>query len=174
MELRELAFAGRTLRKNPIFALTAALTIALGVGASTAIFSVTNAVLLRPLPYKDPNRLVIAATDLRARNVRDWPFSNENFIDMRDGMKNAFQEVGGVLMDRMILSMDDGTLEQVRYAAVTTNFFHLVGARIALGRDFAEADGLLQPPPPPPGVQPRTAAPDLPIVTILSYLRICL
>ncbi|HZV89431.1 MAG TPA: ABC transporter permease [Candidatus Binatus sp.] len=169
MELRELAFAGRTLRKSPIFALTAALTIALGVGASTAIFSVTNAVLLRPLPYKDPSRLVIAATDLRARNVRDWPFSNENFIDMRDGMKNAFQEVSGVLTDRMILSMNDGTLEQVRYAAVTTNFFHMVGARIALGRDFAEADGLLQPPPPPPGVQPGTAAPDLPIVTILSY-----
>jgi len=169
MELRELALAGRTLRKSPIFALTASLTIALGVGASTAIFSVTNAVLLRPLPYKDPNRLVIAETDMRARNVRDFPFSNENFIDMRDGMKNAFQEVGGVLTDRMILSMDDGTLEQVRYAAVTTNFFHLVGARIALGRDFAEADGLLQPPPPPPELQPGTAAPDLPIVTILSY-----
>jgi len=169
MKLRELAFAGRTLRKSPIFAFTAALTIALVVGASTAIFSVTNAVLLRPLPYKDPNRLVIAATDLRARNVRDWPFSNENFIDMRHGMKNAFQEVGGVLTDRMILSLDDGTLEQVRYAAVTTNFFHLVGARITLGRDFAEADGLLEPPPPPPGVQPGTAAPDLPIVTILSY-----
>ncbi len=169
MELRELTFAGRTLRKSPIFTLTAVLTIALGVGASTAIFSVTNAVLLRPLPYKDPSRLVIAATDMRARNVRDFPFSNENFIDMREGMKNAFQEVGAVLTDQMILSMDDGTLEQVRYASVTTNFFHLVGARIALGRDFAEADGLLEPPPPPPGAQTGTAPPDLPIVTILSY-----
>ncbi|PYT62367.1 MAG: hypothetical protein DMG46_01100, partial [Acidobacteria bacterium] len=77
MPLRDLAFAGRTLRKSPIFALTAALTIALGVGASTAIFSVTNAVLLRALPYKDPDRLVIAASDLRKRNVRDFPFSNE-------------------------------------------------------------------------------------------------
>jgi putative ABC transport system permease protein len=169
MELRELAFAGRTLRKSPIFAFTAALTIALGVGASTAIFSVTNAVLLRPLPYKDPNRLVIAATDMRARNVRDFPFSNENFVDMRDGMKNAFQEVGGVLTNRMILSMDDGTLEQVQCATVTTNFFHVVGAKIALGRDFAEADGLLESPAPPPGVQQGTTAPDLPIVTILSY-----
>src|SRR5579863_3920323 len=146
MSLRDLAFAGRTLRKSPIFALTAALTIPLAVGASTAIFSVTHAVLLRPLPYKEPNPLVIAATDMRARNVRDFPFSNENFVDMRDGMKNAFQEVGGVLTDRMILSMDDGTLEQVRSATVTTNFFHVVGARIALGRDFAEADGLLEPP----------------------------
>src|SRR5213080_266280 len=87
MPLRDLAFAGRTLRKSPIFALTAALTIALGVGASTAIFSVTNAVLLRALPYKDPDRLVIAASDLRKRNVRDFPFSNEDFIDMREGTK---------------------------------------------------------------------------------------
>src|SRR5260370_16756336 len=91
MSLRELAFAGRTLRKSPIFALTALLSIALGVGASTAIFSVTNAVLLRPLPYKDPDRLVIVASDMRNRNVRDFPFSNEDFIDLREGTKDAFQ-----------------------------------------------------------------------------------
>ncbi len=79
MTLRDLAFAGRTLRKSPIFALTAALTIAFGIGTSTAIFSVANAVLLRPLPYKDPDRLVIASSDMRNRNVRDFPFSNEDF-----------------------------------------------------------------------------------------------
>ncbi|MDQ1407249.1 MAG: hypothetical protein QOG55_2878, partial [Acidobacteriaceae bacterium] len=55
MPLRDLTLAGRTLRKSLVFALTAALTIALGVGASTAIFSVANAVLLRPLPYKNPD-----------------------------------------------------------------------------------------------------------------------
>jgi len=54
MAFRDWAFAGRALRKSPIFTLTAAITIALGVGASTAIFSVADAVLLRPLPYKDP------------------------------------------------------------------------------------------------------------------------
>jgi len=84
VDFRDLAVAARVLRKSPVFALTAALTIALGVGASTAIFSVTNAVLLRPLPYRDPDRLVVACTDMRKRNVRDFPFSNANFIDLRE------------------------------------------------------------------------------------------
>ena len=54
MDFHDLKVAARVLYKSPVFAFTAALTIALGVGASTAIFSVTNAVLLRPLPYRDP------------------------------------------------------------------------------------------------------------------------
>jgi putative ABC transport system permease protein len=170
MALRELAFAGRTLRKSPIFALTAALTIALGVGASTAIFSVTNAVLLRPLPYKDPDRLVIAASDMRNRNVRDFPFSNEDFIDLREGTKDAFQDLAGVFTFRNILLKEDGTPEQVRSAVVTTNFFRLVGAKIVLGRDFTDADGMPQPPAPLAGAQPGApAAPPLPIMAILSY-----
>ena len=169
MTLRDLAFAGRTLRKSPIFALTAALTIALGIGASTAIFSVTNAVLLRPLPYKDSGRLVIAASDMRNRNVRDFPLSNESFIDLRDGTKDAFQDLAGVFTFRNVLPKEDGTPEQVRSAVVTTNFFSLVGAKIALGRDFSEADGMPQPAPPPPGAPPGTAAPQLPTMAILSY-----
>src|ERR1700732_5324547 len=136
MLFRDLAYAARTLRKSPVFAITAVLTIALGVGASTAIFSVTNAVLLRPLPYTDPGRLVIASSDLRNRNVRDFPFSNENFIDLRDGTKNAFQDLAGVFTDRDILTREDGTPEQVHFAVVTTNFFRLVGAKMAFGRDF--------------------------------------
>ena len=96
MFFRDLAFAGRTLRKSPVFALTAAITIALGVGASTAIFSVTNAVLLRPLPYKNPDQLVIIPTDMRNRGVKDFPFSNANFIDFREATKNEFQGLAGV------------------------------------------------------------------------------
>jgi predicted permease len=169
MALQDLAFAARTLRKSPIFALTAAITIALGIGASTAIFSVTNAVLLRPIPYKDPDRLVIAASDMRNRNVRDFPFSNEDFIDMRDGTKDAFQNMAGVFTLRNVLLKEDGTPEQVRSAIVTTNFFRLVGAKIVVGRDFTDFDGLPQPAPPPPGAAPGTAAPRLPVIAILSY-----
>src|SRR5216683_3087387 len=170
MALRDLAFSGRTLRKSPVFTLTAVLTIALGVGASTAIFSVTNAVLLRPLPYKNPGRLVIAASDLRNRNVRDFPFSNEDFIDLREGTKNAFQDLAGVFTFRNILLKEDGTPEQVRSAVVTTNFFPVVGAKIVLGRDFTDADGIPQPAPPPGVAQPGVpAAPPLPIMAVLSY-----
>src|SRR2546429_493048 len=169
ISLRELAFAGRTLRKSPIFALTAALTIALGVGTSTAIFSVTNAVLLRPLPYKDPDRLVIACSDLRNRNVRDFPFSNANFIDLREGTKNVFQDLAGVFTDRNVLQREDGTPEQIRLAVVTTNFFRLLGAKMAFGRDFTDADGIPQPPQPPAGEQPAAPPPRVLTFAILSY-----
>jgi len=98
MPSRDLVFAGRTLRKNPIFALTAILTIILGVGASTTIFSVTNAVLLRPLPLKDPHRLVIACSDMPKRNVRDFPFSNADFIDLREGdLRETLKQIEGPL-----------------------------------------------------------------------------
>lgn len=169
MPLRDLAFAARTLRKSPIFALTAALTIALGIGASTAIFSVTNAVLLRPLPYKDPDRLVIACSDLRNRNVRDFPLSNANFIDLREGTTNVFQDMAGVFTDRDILAGADATPEQVRLAVVTTNFFRLMGAKMAFGRDFSDADGIPQPAPPQGVFQPANPRPGLPTLAILSY-----
>jgi predicted permease len=170
MSLQDLKFAARALRKSPVFALTAALTIALGVGASTAIFSVTNAVLLKSLPYKDPGRLVVACSDFHVRHIRDFPLSNEDFIDLRDGTRNVFQGMAGVFTGRVVLPMADGTPEQVRYAVVTTNFFRLMGAKIVLGRDFTKEDGLPQPPPPKPGTtQPGTPPPQLPVIAILSY-----
>ncbi|HEY2545107.1 MAG TPA: ABC transporter permease [Candidatus Acidoferrum sp.] len=169
MPLRDLAFAGRTLRKSPIFALTAALTIALGVGASTAIFSVTNAVLLRPLPYKNPDELVIIPTDMRNRGVKDFPFSNANFIDFREGTKNEFQGLAGVFTFPATLTGDDGMPEQVHMGFVTTNYFQLVGARIVLGRDFSDDDGQPEPPPPPPGTQSTTPPQRLPLIAIISY-----
>ena len=169
MTLQNLLFAARSLRKSPVFALTAALTIALGIGASTAIFSVTNAVLLRPLPFKNPDRLVIASSDMLARHVRDFPFSNEDFIDLRDATKDAFQDMAGVFTFRNVLLKEDGTPEQIRSAVVTTNFFRLLGAKIVLGRDFSDADGLPQPAPPPPGAAPAAAPPRLPTIAVISY-----
>jgi putative ABC transport system permease protein len=152
--------------------LTAALTIALGVGASTAIFSVTNAVLLQPLPYKDPGRLVIVSSDMRKRNVRDFPLSNANYIDLREGSRNAFQDMAGVFTFPNVMPMADGTPEQVQVAVVTTNFFRLMGNGILRGRDFTDDDGIPQPQPPAAAgaAQPAApAAPRLPVMAILSY-----
>ena len=168
MPFRDFVHALRGLRKSPVFALTAIITMALGIGASATIFSVTHAVLLRPLPYKDPDRLVFAISDMRRRSVKDFPVSDAEFIDIRNGTTSAFQELGAVSTGRGTVPKQDGTLELTRFATVTPNFFRLMGARIAFGRDFNQADG--QAPPPPAAGAPGAAAPTGPaLATILSY-----
>jgi len=172
MLLKDLSFAFRTLRRSPVFTLAAALTVALGIGASTAIFSVANAVLLRPLPYKDPERLVVMYMDLRARSSLGMPLSNENYVDIRDGSRGSFEEMAAFRTARQVLPGADGAPEQVRVGIVTINFFRLMGATVALGRDFQDADGLPQPQPPlpQPGAAPvQQAPPPLPVVAVLSH-----
>jgi predicted permease len=168
MRVKNLAIAMRTLLRQPAFTAIAVLTIALGVGASTAIFSVTNAVLLQPLPYRDAGRLVVAGMDLRQRNVRGLPFSNADYIDLRDGTKTVFSDMAGVFTGRNVTPQEDGRPEQIRYAVVTTNFFQLMGAKILYGRDFTADDGVPQAAP-VPGAQNATPPPAPPNYAILSY-----
>ena len=167
MLLRDLAYAWRTMRRSPAFAVTAVVTIGLGIGACTAIFSVTNAVLLRPLPYNNPDRLILACGDLRARGVKDWPFSNADFLDLRNGAKAMFEDFAAVSTGKILWSMEDGTPEQIRIASVTPNFFRLMGARIALGRNFSDSDG--EPPVAETGATANTPVQRLPDIVILSY-----
>src|ERR1041385_6566569 len=101
--LSDILYAFRTLRKSPIFTITVVVTIALAIGASTAIFSVTNGVLLRKLPYKDPERLVIVASDMQKRNVKDFPLSNVDFLDLRNGAKNNYEDFASVNTFRFTL-----------------------------------------------------------------------
>jgi predicted permease len=172
MLFKDLSLAIRTLRRSPLFTLAAALTIALGIGASTAIFSVANAVLLRPLPYRDPERLVVMYMDLRARNSLGMPMSNENYVDIRDGSRGSFEDMAAFRTGRAVTPAKDGTPEQSRFAVVTVNFFRLMGARIALGRDFQDADGLPQPQQQNPqagGAPAAQGPPPLPVVAILSH-----
>ena len=82
--LRDLFLAARALRKSPAFAVTAIVTLALGIGATTAIFSVVNSVLLRPLPYERPDRLTIIWGELRTRQVYDWRFAPGDIKDLMD------------------------------------------------------------------------------------------
>jgi putative ABC transport system permease protein len=171
MLLRDLVFAVRTLRRSPVFTLAAALTIALGIGASTAIFTVANSVLLRPLPYKDPDRLVVMYMDLLVRNSLGMPLSNENFVDIREGSRASFEDMAALGTGRQVLPGLDGTPEQVRLAVVTVNFFRVMGASVALGRDFEEADGVPQTAPQnaQAGAPAAPGPPPLPVVAILSH-----
>jgi putative ABC transport system permease protein len=168
MSFRDFVHALRSLRKSAAFSLTAVITIALGIGAATTIFSVTHAVLLRPLPYKDPDKLVFGIHDMRRRSVRDFPMSDADFIDVRNGMSGVFEDIAGVSSGRFTAPKQDGTLERLRLAIVTPNFFHMMGCRMAAGRDFNDADG--QAPPPPPANPAAGAAPVGPaLATVLSY-----
>jgi predicted permease len=151
--VKDLAYAARILRKTPTFAIPAVLTIALGIGASTAIFSVTDAVLFRPLPYKNPDRLVLA-NDL---------LSNAYYFDLRNGATDAFEKMEAVMVFRAVVPREDGTAERISKGLITTDFLRMLGARILLGRDFTEADGK------PTGVPPEPFPPPPGTVAILSY-----
>ena len=165
---RDLSYAVRTLRKNPVFTLTAIVTVALGIGASTAIFSVVNALLLRPLPYARADRLALIKTDMLARNVINFPIAPGNMPDLQQHA-TAFQSIAGAASGPANFVADDQQPEQIISAGVTTNFFTTLGARIPFGRNFSESDGT----PPPPPVQGQAAAatpvPPLPTIAILSY-----
>jgi putative ABC transport system permease protein len=134
--MQDLRYAARTLAKSPMFTLVAVLTLALGIGANTAIFSVVHAVLLRRLPYPDPGRLVV----MRERHIHHcctgvaWP----TFLDWRD-QNRSFQAIAGFREDHVMLS-GLGEPEMLRSAQVSAEFFPLLGVRPALGRFFGAAD----------------------------------
>src|ERR1035441_9540645 len=91
---KDLAYAGRTLRRSPVFTVAAAITVALGIGASTAIFSVANAVLLRPLPYRDPDRLTIVfrSNPVGPLGSHNFLYSNADFFDLRSEERRVGKE----------------------------------------------------------------------------------
>jgi putative ABC transport system permease protein len=137
--LRDLRYALRTLRKKPGFTIVALLVLALGIGANTAIFSVVNSVLLRPLPYPGSGRLaLIWETDLKDGILREGP-SAPNFLDWQE-QSQSFEEMA-------LLEVGTGTVtgggepEQVVGMRVTTNFLSMLGARTILGRTFTPAEG---------------------------------
>jgi putative ABC transport system permease protein len=159
--LQQFRYAIRTLVKNRGFATTAVVTLSLGIGAAVAIFSVVNAVLLEPLPYKDPSRLVIVWQELRARGVPEFPFPVGDIPDLRQ-KGTLLESVATIQTGRNTLAAADGQFETVRTAFVTSNLFDLLGVGVVRGRVFEEADGTPLPPPPPPPQPPPANAPGAP------------
>jgi putative ABC transport system permease protein len=123
---------------------------------------------LRKLPYKDPERLVLAASDLQKRNVKDFPLSNVDFLDLRNGTNTNFEDFAAVNTGRVTLPGLDGTPERVRIAGVSTNFFRMMGGSIIAGRDFEDSDGAPQPAQANPPAANTPAPPQLPTMAILS------
>ncbi len=172
--LSDFRIALRMLGKNPVFALTAVVTIGLGLAAAITIFSVVDAVLIQPLPHRDPDRLVIVRGDMVKRAVKDFPFSDADFMDLRNGTKSSLEQLAVVRTVRQPVPLPDGTSEQVRVGIVSPNFFTLLGGGIVAGRDFEAKDGEPLPPPPPPlpgqvEATPAPAQPPPPPPAIVSH-----
>jgi len=133
---QDLKYALRIILKNPFLAAVAVLTLALGIGANTAIFSVLNAVVLRPLPYADPERLVmiwetVPGNDKRSvapGNYNDWRSQNGTFSDMAATFYGNFNLTG------------EGEPERINGATVTSNLTSVLGVSAQLGRTFQPTD----------------------------------
>jgi predicted permease len=132
--VQDIRYAFRQLAKSPGFAVVAVLTLALGIGANTAIFSLLNAALLRPLPYEEPDRLVHLMETRTAGVWQQMEFSYPDYMDLR-GQNQSFSAVGGY-SGATINYADPEKAEQVFAAFISANFLDVLGVRPALGRSF--------------------------------------
>ncbi len=146
---RDARFAIRLLRKSPGFAATAIAVLALGIGATTAIFSVVNAVLLRPLPFAGPDRLVMVWE--RQPSGRTNVIQTQNFLDWR-ARNRSFSEISAIYGISMNLA-GDGEPVQVPGMRITAGFFEILRTAPLLGRPIAASDDV----------------PGAPRVAVLSY-----
>src|SRR6202050_216029 len=131
----DLRFGWRTLRRSPGFAITAILTLALGIGPNTAIFTVINAVLLRPLPYAGPQR--IAKVGLRNEDPVPSDVNVPQFVYLREHGGNVFEDVAGYSgAGTLQLKQRDGS-DWLKALAVTDEFFPALGVNAILGREIS-------------------------------------
>src|SRR3954469_19574742 len=134
-----MRYALRSLLKAREFTLVAVAIIAIGIGANTAVFSIVDAALLRPLPFKDPARLFILAASNPKRAIGDGPFSYPSFVELtrRDSMLAG---VAAIANERFNAS-DGDRPEQLPGARVSASFFGVLGVNAAIGRTFTLAEG---------------------------------
>ncbi len=140
--LQDIRYGLRLLRRSPLFALAAILTLAIGIGANTAIFTVVHAVLLRGLPYPDANRLAIIWTGLGDEHRA--PASEYELVQLRE-RTNLFDQIGGIWVRNSVVP-GEGQPEQVKLGLVTANFLPLLCSAPAQGRLFTAEDVLANAP----------------------------
>src|SRR5262245_8213501 len=135
--LQDLRFGARMLLKKPGFTLIAVITLALGVGGNTAIFSVVNAVLLKPLPYENPERLVLVWERFK-QGFDQIPVSASEFVDYRN-QAQVFEQLAAFDTDDYNLTGGDAP-ERIPGAVVTASLFPLLGVRPMRGRTFLDQE----------------------------------
>ncbi len=134
--MNSFRLALRQLRKNPGFAAVAIVTLALGIGANTAIFSIVNAVLLRPLPYPDADRIMVLNES--SGPGQDYSVALPDYFDWRND-NTVFEHLAATHKESRNLSGIPGRdPERVSCAAVTQNFFNIIGLPPQIGRTFSE------------------------------------
>src|SRR6516225_4194488 len=139
--LDDLRYAVRQLLKNPSFTVIAVLALALGIGANTAIFSVVNAVLLRPLPYPDADKLIVLRE--RSHTFERGAVGYMNWLDWHAGQR-SFTDISLVRREEVNFSLGSGvgSPERLRGARTSSGFISVLGLKPKLGRDLSAADDM--------------------------------
>jgi putative ABC transport system permease protein len=137
--LKDVRYGVRTLLKRPGFTVVAVVTLALGIGANTAIFTVIDAALLRSLPYRDPAGLVHLWETKRSRDFEQREASYPDFLDWRAQTPEVFEGLAGYAPRQYTLA-SGGEAARARGATVTANFFDLLGVRADVGRTFVAGE----------------------------------
>ena len=135
---RDVRYAVRSLLRSPAFTAIAVLTLALGIGANTAIFSVVYSVLLRPLAYADPEQLISIRAAYSGTGAEDIPTSQPEYHDILQGV-SALQELAAVYPISINLT-GLGEPQRIQASVVSDNYFRVLGAAPAMGRDFTPDD----------------------------------
>lgn len=136
--LQDLKYALRVFLKQPAFTLIAMLTLAIGIGANTTIFSVVNSILLRPLPYREPDRLAMVWMNNSRINIsEDW-HSYPNYEDYRNNT-STFEDIA-IFNNRSFNLTGDGEPERVRGAVASSNLFPMLGVSAVMGRTFTSEE----------------------------------
>jgi len=135
---RDVALGARSLMRRPAFAAVNVLTLALGIGANAAIFSAVYGIVLRPLPYERPDRLVVVWEDLTREHNPRFSVSLPNFVDFRDRTA-AFAGLAAQFGNGVSMKVD-GIPELARVGRVTGNYFTVLGAHALVGRTFIPSD----------------------------------
>src|SRR5438270_254595 len=140
-----LRFAVRQLIKNPVFSAVAIITLALGIGANTAIFSIVNAVLLRPLPYPNADRIMVLNES--SGRGQDFSVALPDYFDWRND-NTVFEHLAATHKESRNLSgLPWRDSEHISCALVTRNFFNIIGLPPEIGRTFSEDEDKVGAPP---------------------------